>query len=293
MKLNGRLAALYDMIPPCGTLCDVGTDHALIPAKAVLEGRCTRAVAADVREGPLERARRTVDRFRLSDRVALRLGDGLFPFSENECEVVVLAGMGGLLITEILEACLEKAKGAGLLLLQPMHAQEMVRPWLRRHGFDIVDERLARDAGKLYEILAVRGLGAAAGYGSATVQAEPGHILDDAEIDAVDPLYDLIGHHLVTKSDPLLREWVHEKWNRQQRIVQGMRRADRPAEALPFEERRLVSLKQLLDSLGPLEFGPRDHPKPEPHGHPKILLHGHPKPETPKRTIQEENDDLP
>ena len=98
------------MIPQCDTLCDIGTDHALIPAYALLNKRCRRAIATDMRKGPLVQAKQTLKAYNLQSIMDLRLGNGLEAISMDEADVIVIAGMGGVLITELMGNQLDKAK---------------------------------------------------------------------------------------------------------------------------------------------------------------------------------------
>ncbi|HOP73423.1 MAG TPA: class I SAM-dependent methyltransferase [Thermoclostridium caenicola] len=231
MELKGRLRLIYDMIPPCDTLCDIGTDHALVPAFALLNKRCRCAIATDIREGPLERARRTLDAYNLQDAMELRLGNGLEPISEDETDVIVLAGMGGVLITELLEARIEQVKKAKRIILQPMYAQEVVRPFLWQHGFAVVDEALIQEGSKLYQVLAV---------------------CHDAKASArarKDPVYATVGEGLIRKRDPLLKAWLCDRMRRQRKIVDGLKKAACPAPNLEQEENLLKDMERLYGSL--------------------------------------------
>lgn len=239
--LRGRLAAILDMIPHCDTVCDIGTDHAHIPVQAVQSGMCKKAVASDVRSGPLDRARRTIDKHGLSASIDLRLGNGLEPVKTEECDVIILAGMGGLLITEILTASPEKARHANRILLQPMHAQEMVRPWLWDNGYHIIDERLAKDSGKLYEILAVHYKGA-----ENVDASRDGYTIFGGKYPL---LVGLIGAILVQKRDPLLTEWVADKIAKQKKIAHGMATSGRDEEGSRLQMERLAQLNALMEEL--------------------------------------------
>lgn len=222
MVLSERLQLIYAKIPPCDILCDIGTDHGLIPAYALLNGRCKRAIACDVKKGPLERAKRTVYRFELEDRMALRLGSGLEPIAPEEADVLVLAGMGGVLMTELLAEGLEKARKARRIILQPMYAQEVVRPFLWANGFSVEDEALTREGDKLYQVLAVHS------------GPDPGS--------SRTALHSVIGEKLIQKKDPHLADWLADRIKRQQKIVQGLSRALEPKTSLTAE-------KELLDAM--------------------------------------------
>jgi tRNA (adenine22-N1)-methyltransferase len=150
MKLDGRLKLIVESIPQCSILADIGTDHAYIPIHAVRQGRCERAVAADLRKGPIRMAQANITRLGLQDVIETRLGDGLEPVGVGECDVIVIAGMGGPLIKRILSDSLEKAQKARKLLLQANNAVDALRRWLYQNGFEISSEKLAEDSGKLY-----------------------------------------------------------------------------------------------------------------------------------------------
>ncbi|NJD04175.1 MAG: SAM-dependent methyltransferase, partial [Ruminiclostridium sp.] len=153
MDLKGRLGAIAEKIPQCGTLADVGTDHAYIPIFAVKNSMCRKAIAADVKSGPVGIAARNIKRYGYEKRIETRLGYGLEPITEAESDVIVIAGMGGILIREIIEKSIEKAQIARVLILQPMNMAEVLRKWLNENGFEIFDETLAEESDKIYNIL--------------------------------------------------------------------------------------------------------------------------------------------
>lgn len=159
MKLNDRLMMIADKIPHCRTVADVGTDHAYIPIYAVKNTLCDKALAVDLRSGPLKIAYTNIKRYGLENDIETRLGNGLEPILHSECDVIVIAGMGGQLIRDILSASIQKAQKAQLLLLQPNNAADALRKWLYESGFDIVDEMLAMDAGKLYCLISAKWTG--------------------------------------------------------------------------------------------------------------------------------------
>ena len=111
VKLSKRLTAIADMVNTEGLedtekeaycLCDVGTDHAHIPIRLLMDGRIDRSIAMDVIEGPLEKARGNLELYNMTDRVELRLSDGLDAYREGEAQGLVIAGMGGRIMSRIL-----------------------------------------------------------------------------------------------------------------------------------------------------------------------------------------------
>ena len=156
LELTPRLRAAAELVPEGARLADVGTDHGYLPAWLLLEGRIPRAIAADLRPGPLDRARQTAEKYGLTGRMDFRLCDGLSGVAPEEVDAVVIAGMGGETIAAILEAAPWTATGERLLVLQPMSAQPYLRQWLQAHGYAIGREVLAREGETLYTILLVR-----------------------------------------------------------------------------------------------------------------------------------------
>lgn len=157
LELSPRLGAIAGLVPDgCGCLADIGTDHGYVPVSLLLEGRIRRAVAADIGPLPLDHARRTAEQYGVTEQLDFRLGDGLSVLEPGEAEVIVIAGMGGDAIAEILAAA-PWSRAGPLLLLQPMSKAETLRPFLPENGYAVLGERLVQDKGVLYPILTVRG----------------------------------------------------------------------------------------------------------------------------------------
>lgn len=155
MVLSPRLQAIANLIQPCQCMADIGTDHAYLPVWLCLNNRCQTAIAADINQGPLDRALATIRRFSLTDRISLRLGSGAEPLNPKEADAIVIAGMGGLLIGELLKARPEVFAGAKQILLQPMSSIPELRESLYRMGYTICQEILVPEEDKLYHILSV------------------------------------------------------------------------------------------------------------------------------------------
>ena len=151
-KLSLRLQAAADMVRENAVVADVGTDHAYLPIYLCATGRAARAVASDVNEGPISRARENIRAWGLSDRIDTLLCDGLCGLAPYAPTDVLILGMGGELIIRILTDSPFPKEGARRLILQPMTHPEVVRAYLGREGYAIVDERLIKED-KIYQIL--------------------------------------------------------------------------------------------------------------------------------------------
>lgn len=154
-NLNPRLFKIASLLKPCRCLADIGTDHGYIPIFALFNGICRRAIASDINPGPLDRAREHAQQMCLEDKIGLRLGGGLSTLQAGEADTIVIAGMGGLLIAEILENSPEIVKGAHRLILQPMTAQTELRQYLARGGYTLDKEYLVAEDEKIYNIFDV------------------------------------------------------------------------------------------------------------------------------------------
>lgn len=137
-------------------IADLGTDHAYIPIELAKKGGFQKLIATDVRPGPLAAAREHVKKAGMEKKIDLRLGSGLAPLSENEADTVLICGMGGVLISEILAAAPEKSKHVSLFLLQPMNGQYELRKWLIEHSFEILEEDIACEGFKVYNLILAR-----------------------------------------------------------------------------------------------------------------------------------------
>lgn len=153
MIISERLAAIASFVRQGSRVADIGTDHGLLPIYLIREGIAASVIASDVREGPAAVARKNIQKARLSDRIDVRVGDGLRPILPTEAEDIVIAGMGGETIVEILGAAPWVADTRRRLILQPMSHAEILREWLYLRGFQTVTEQLLEDAGRQYTVL--------------------------------------------------------------------------------------------------------------------------------------------
>lgn len=155
LLLTPRLAAVAELIPSCKVFADIGTDHAYLPVFLCSDGICERAIASDVNSGPLLRAQSTVKEYKMEDRISLRLGNGLSSLEPCEVDAVSVAGMGGLLIADILNSGKDKLTAAKKIVIQPMSSLPELRMLLFKNGFHIDAECLSKEDEKLYHILSV------------------------------------------------------------------------------------------------------------------------------------------
>ena len=143
------------MVTSGGVLADIGTDHGYVPIALVQKHRITGAIAMDINEGPLARAREHIASAGLEGYIQTRLSDGVQALEVQEADSILIAGMGGELVIHILEEGEEVCRGAAELILQPQSEIRRVREYLREHHYKIVDEDMICEDGKYYPMMRV------------------------------------------------------------------------------------------------------------------------------------------
>ncbi len=152
VKLDKRLLTIADMVRLDGMICDVGTDHALLPCYLFGKG-AKNIIASDINDGPLNSAMATIKQYRAESGVKTIKSDGLR--SVPPCDDVIIAGMGGELIARIVTECSFITENTRFIL-QPMTKAQILRRELYRNGFEIIEERTAESAGKIYTVMLVK-----------------------------------------------------------------------------------------------------------------------------------------
>ena len=154
--LSPRLAECAGLVRVGARLADVGADHAKLPVWLARQGLIESAVACDVSPGSLASANRNITLHRAGHMVKTRLSDGLTGIDPDEADDIVIAGMGGELIAEILSGASWIKNPRYNLILQPMSRPERLRRWLLESGFEIISEKAVPDAGRLYVVIQAR-----------------------------------------------------------------------------------------------------------------------------------------
>lgn len=137
-------------------IADIGTDHAYLPAYLILNGVCPCAIASDIGKGPLENAKETIEKYGISDRVKTVLSDGLDNISLDETDTLILSGMGGDLICDILSRADINKLRERHIIAQPQSHSEKVRLFFIENGFEIAKEDICFDTGHIYICMSAR-----------------------------------------------------------------------------------------------------------------------------------------
>ena len=202
--LSPRLKIIADSIQGFDTVADIGSDHAYLPIYLIKNKQVKSVIATDINSGPVKISKGRIDSHGVESRITVRQGNGLQVLKPGETEVVVIAGMGGILIRDILDKDAQVAQNARLLILQPMRDSDKVRKWLYENSFDIIDEELVKEQDKIYEVLWAIPVSEA--------RASKGLLL--------------VGDKIIEKKHPLAVEFINKKTNELEKVIAALESMD-------------------------------------------------------------------
>ena len=153
-SISDRLSLAVSLIEKGRKVADIGTDHGYLPIHLIREGIVSEVIAADMRNKPLEKAKRNAESYMVADKISFRLSDGLSSFIKGEVNAYVICGMGGTVIMKILQKALaeDKLNVGDQLVLSPQADREMFRKFLYENGFLIKEEKMIRENNWFYVV---------------------------------------------------------------------------------------------------------------------------------------------
>lgn len=229
MNLSLRLKSICDMVDKCSVVADIGTDHGYIPIYLVKNHKCDRAIASDINKGPIEKAKLNVSMKELQNKIECRLGSGLNTVNKGEAQGIIIAGMGGNLIKDIIDENIDVFKSAKFCILQPAQNPEVVRKYIYDRGFKIVDEDLCIDENIFYEIIKV----------------EYSDIIEKKE----DIFYE-VGEKLLKKNHPLILKFINTKIHKYESILSHIKDDSKLAKKRKSDiKNKIIRLQELVECL--------------------------------------------
>ncbi len=219
ISLSKRLAAVSSLVPRASSMADIGTDHGYVPIFLRETGRIETAVASDIHEGPAARAREDIAQAGLLGNISVRVGPGLSVLMPGEMNGAVIAGMGGLMIRQILEEGRDVASRMDFFVLQPQNHQKELRLWLAKNGYAIDAEMLAREDRRFYEIFRAR----RGEMDLSEREAETGLF----RFRETDPLFPDFLSHLIRKKELTIRGIAPETTNEKNRMMRARALAEK------------------------------------------------------------------
>ncbi|NLJ97292.1 MAG: SAM-dependent methyltransferase [Clostridiales bacterium] len=230
MQLSKRLKAVADMVTIGNRVADIGCDHAYIAINLIMNKISPFVVAMDVNQGPLDRAKENIERYRVADKISIRKSDGLQMLKTGEVDTILMAGMGGRLMTEILASRMDIVATAKELVLQPQSEIYEVRRTLEQWGFIIVDENMLKEDGKYYLVMKVR-------IDSSSINNNKYQLLKPEHI--------YYGRLLLEDKNPVLLEYLQSEKRLYKKIYNEL--IDKPTKQSRERQTEILELIQVID----------------------------------------------
>lgn len=229
MLLSERLRTIANFVPKNSIVGDIGTDHGYLPVYLIENKISKKVIATDISSNSLKKIIQHVESKGLKNFIDIRLGDGLDVLKPFEIDTVVIAGMGGLLIKDILDNSKEIADTITHFILQPNIASDKLREYLYENNFTIIDEKLVKESDKFYEI----------------IHAKKEKALLNRRI------YLEIGEKLIENKDPLLEDFVNFKINLYSDIMKKIKNKNtsRTKERYYELDKKILDLKEVLREI--------------------------------------------
>ncbi|WP_407268413.1 tRNA (adenine(22)-N(1))-methyltransferase [Radiobacillus sp. PE A8.2] len=229
--LSNRLQLVASFLPTAANFADIGSDHAYLPCVVCARDPQAQAIAGEINEGPFQNARKTVEYYNLTHQIQVRKGDGLAVIAADEVNQITISGMGGTLITQILEHGKSKLGKANRIITQPNVDAISVRKWFDQNHYNLVIESILEEDGHIYEVLVA----------DKNEQSSP-YKEDDKQKQL------LFGPHLLKqRTAPFFAKWKIEQEKRQLALSQ-MKKATMPdQDKIAHFESEISMIQEVLD----------------------------------------------
>lgn len=228
MEISYRLNKIAEKVAINGIIADIGTDHAYIPIFLYKNNKIKGAIACDISKGSLKKAIDNINKYNLQNNIQTRLANGLEKITLNDnIDTIIIAGMGGMLMIDILEKGINIANNSKQLILQPQKDIDKVRKYLHKNGFKITDDEILKDDGKYYTII------------TATKGKE-------------DTLYKkeqyIFGKFEIENKSPILKEYIEEQLYKMEIVLKNIKETNIQNRILEIEN-NIKIYKEVLKCL--------------------------------------------
>ncbi|MBE6679365.1 MAG: SAM-dependent methyltransferase [Ruminococcaceae bacterium] len=174
ISISSRLFWFAERVREGVLFADIGTDHAKLPVYLVKSGKVEKAIASDIGEGPIARAKTFISINNLTDKIKTYIGDGIAHLDITSPADIAICGMGGETIIGIIKGAPFVKQHGIRLLLQPMTDFAAVRKYLAQNGFVALDEDIVFSDGKMYQCIVAEYTGKE--YALTDIEAELGKV---------------------------------------------------------------------------------------------------------------------
>lgn len=219
------------MVTPGNRVADIGCDHAYTTIYLITKRISPYVVAMDINQGPLDRARENVEKYGVADKVSIRKSDGLKKLDAGEVDTILIAGMGGRLMLQILMGNMKVVSAAKELILQPQSEIHLVRKTLKDMGYLIIKENMLKEDGKYYVIMKLKNASSN---------------LNDRDYQLLKPEHYYFGRLLLEEKNPILLEYLHSERQQYKNIYKEL--ITLPTRQSIERQTEIVELIRIIDN---------------------------------------------
>jgi tRNA (adenine22-N1)-methyltransferase len=230
MQLSKRLQAVAEMVTPGNRVADIGCDHAYTSIYLLTNRISPYVVAMDINQGPLDRAKENVEKYGIDGKISIRKSDGLKMLNPGEVDTILIAGMGGRLMLQILTSRMNIISAAKELVLQPQSETYLVRKALKELGYMIIKEKMLKEDGKYYVIMKLRPWTES---------------LNDKDYQLLKPEHIYFGRLLLEERNPVLLEHLQSERLQYKKIYQEL--ITLPTKQSIQRQNEIIDLIRLMD----------------------------------------------
>lgn len=207
IHLKGRLLKIADLVPYSDVVADIGCDHGRLCAFLLQNNKVNFAYASDISQISLKKAEQLCDKCLLSDKMAFIVADGLkgLPIQPD---TIIIAGMGGELIAQILSNSPEVAKKACNIIMQPMRGIYELRKFLFDNNYHINNDMLCKESGRIYQIISAS------------------YVDKNSSMSILPDDFFELGEMMIINKDPLLPEYIERLYREYSKAVQNAKNSE-------------------------------------------------------------------
>ena len=226
-KVGTRITAIVEMMPSVANMADIGCDHGYTGLLAMANKKAIEVVASDISEPSLQKAYELADSYGMSIFYKCRLGDGLSVIEKDEVDAIIISGIGGELMRDILEKGKHKISDLTTLVLAPNNREDMVRNWLYFDGFEVIKEKIVEENEKFYQIIVAK--------------RSKSSIRDLSDT--------TLGHHLFQTDDATLKKYYDYKIAQLNIVLNNLEKAENEAEKIAEIRLRIAMYEEKRNDI--------------------------------------------
>ena len=152
IKLSKRLLSIANLVDDNSKVVDIGCDHGLVSIYLAMNKQNISIIASDINQNALDNAIKNINKYHLEDKIKVCLSNGLDNIND-EIDTIIISGMGGHTIIDILTNNQEKLNTVNNIIIQSNNDIEYVRRKIVKLGYYISKEELILDKNIYYTVI--------------------------------------------------------------------------------------------------------------------------------------------